>query len=166
MIELQYYGSPNLRADNLDVDKINAELRDTIKSMKSVMNKSNGIGLAAPQAGINSRFFITEVSGDEFRAFINPKIISTSVTEVEIEEGCLSVPGVYENIVRPEKVVIEFFDNHGIQQRLKASGMLARVILHEFDHLNGVLFIDFLDKKHLHKIEKKIEHKLRHRRNQ
>jgi len=164
MSDLELYGSPILRSKNSDVDKIDDALLEEIEKMKTLMSKANGIGLAAPQAGINSRFFMTDAPGDELRVFINPQIISASVKEVEIEEGCLSVPGIYGYVTRPEKVVVEFLNIDGESIKLKASGMLARVIQHEFDHLKGILFTDYLDEKVQAKVKKKFERKAKRRK--
>ena len=102
-----------------------------------------GIGLAAPQVGVSLRLFITDVVGDKKRVFINPKITSTSAMTCSMEEGCLSFPGLYFPVERPEGVMIEYYDEENKKQGMWASGMLARVIQHEYDHLDGILFIKY-----------------------
>lgn len=155
MNDIEIYGSQILRAENMMVTDYNDEFKQLIDEMNILMKKTNGIGLAAPQAGVNKTFFITDAPGDKFRVFVNPSIISTSVEEVMIEEGCLSIPGIYGEINRPRKVVVEAFDVEGVAFRLKTDGMLARVIQHESDHLRGVLFTDYLDEKVQKKLDKK-----------
>jgi peptide deformylase len=91
------------------------------------------------------RLFVTHVEGDEPRVFINPELLLTSNEEVEYEEGCLSLPGLYVRIIRPETVKIQAYNERGRPFNIEATGLLARVILHENDHLNGVLFLDRLN---------------------
>lgn len=160
MSGIEEYGSDVLRAENKDVCIFNEDFVFLIAEMTQLMHKTNGVGLAGPQVGHSESFFITEAPGDQLRVFVNPKIISTSVEMVEMEEGCLSVPGIWGSISRAKKIVIDALDQSGKPFRLKADGYLARIIQHENDHLKGILFIDYLDKKTKDKVHKKFEKKL------
>jgi peptide deformylase len=103
-----------------------------------------GIGLAGPQVASPLRLFVTSVEGDKPRIFINPEIVLTSQEMVEIEEGCLSLPRLYVDVVRPESVRVQAWNEKGRPFTVETGGLLARVILHEYDHLEGLLFIDRL----------------------
>lgn len=126
------------------VENIDEELERFTTAMFEAMYRGNGIGLAAPQVAELRRVFICHVNNDIPRVFINPEIIETSPELVTYEEGCLSIPGVYEDLVRPAFVKVQAWNLKGKPFTLDAEGMLARVIQHELDHLNGVLFIDKL----------------------
>lgn len=123
------------------------EIRDTIKEMRRLMKEANGIGLSANQVGIPRRFFITELptetgKSSKFYYFLNPEITKKSDEKVIMEEGCLSIPGVFGSVLRPEKITLEGFNFFGKKIKVKADGLLARVFQHEMDHLNGILFTD------------------------
>lgn len=140
------YGEPVLREKGKPVEKIDRETKDLVADMIATLKNAKGLGLAAPQVGAAVRIFIIDLSAIELtesvRVFINPQIIETS-GEVLMEEGCLSFPGIYQKIVRPETVKIRATEPNGKEFTLRASGMLARAILHEYDHLEGKLFIDY-----------------------
>ncbi len=124
-------------------EEINDQFRLTLNEMFETMISANGVGLAAPQVGIAKRFFVVIADDDVRRVFINPTITKTSGDLVDYEEGCLSIPGVYENIKRPGKVSVSALDENGKRFSIEdAEGLLARVIQHEYDHLDGVLYID------------------------
>ena len=123
-------------------EEINDELRQLAVEMLETMDAANGVGLACPQIGKNIRTFVAMADDDVQRVFINPQIIATSDDSVPYEEGCLSVPQVYENIMRPSKVTVQAQDQNGKKFTLEAEGLLARIIQHETDHLDGVIFID------------------------
>ena len=128
--------------------EINDEFRATLNEMFETMESANGVGLAAPQVGIAKRFFVVVVDDDIRRVFINPVITKTSNDLVDYEEGCLSIPGFYENIKRPSKVSVIALNENGKQFSIEeADGLLARVIQHENDHLDGILYIDRGDQK-------------------
>jgi peptide deformylase len=127
-----------------DVDKMIADLAH---AMIETMHTQNGIGLAGPQVGEMKRIFVCHVQRDEPRIFINPEIIATSQEQVTFEEGCLSIPGVYADVVRPERVSVQAWNERGRPFQIDAEGVLARVIQHEIDHLNGVLFLDHVSEK-------------------
>lgn len=141
------YGEPVLREKAKPVEKFDQEVKDLVADMIATLKDANGLGLAAPQVGVSKRIFITDLSSleltESMRVFINPEIIDTS-GEVILEEGCLSFPGLYQKITRPEEIKIKALDVEGHEFELNVSGMLARAILHEYDHLEGVLFIDHL----------------------
>lgn len=129
-------------AEPVKSEEINDEFRAFINEMFDAMVSADGVGLAGPQAGISKRVFVVIADDDVRRVFINPQIISTSAELCDYEEGCLSVPGVYENIQRPSKVTVQAFNEKGKPFTLEADGLLARIIQHEYDHLDGYLFID------------------------
>lgn len=130
------------KAQPFAMEEINDELRSFIDEMFDTMIEANGVGLAGSQAGISKRIFVVIADDDVRRVFINPQIISTSAELSDYEEGCLSVPGVYETIQRPAKVSVQAYNENGKMFTLDAEGLLARIIQHEYDHLEGMLFID------------------------
>ena len=140
------------KAEPVKPEEINDELRSFLNEMFEAMIEADGVGLAGPQAGISKRLFVVIADDDVRRVFINPQIISTSEEMVDFEEGCLSVPQVYESISRPKKVTVQAFNENGRPFTLEADGLLARVIQHEYDHLDGILFIDCGDKAFAEKI--------------
>jgi peptide deformylase len=133
-----------LRKKAAPVKNIDDELRKTALEMIESMRKEKGVGLAGPQIGLLKRIFVTHAEGDSARVFINPTIIWTSQEQVKREEGCLSVPGIWADVTRPESVKIQAWNEKGRAFTLETSGILARVIQHEYDHLEGILFIDRL----------------------
>jgi peptide deformylase len=126
------------------VKEFGPEMAAFVEEMYTAMAVGKGVGLAATQVGRLIRVFVTGVEGDKLRAFINPEIVATSPEEVEYEEGCLSLPGLYTNVKRTAGVKIQAWNEKGRPFTLEVDDFLARVILHENDHLNGVLFIDRL----------------------
>ncbi|MCL2519705.1 MAG: peptide deformylase [Spirochaetaceae bacterium] len=137
-----------LRSVNLPVAK-SEDLTATLAAMFKVMKELKGIGLAAPQIGLNKRFFIAEIEEGKPLIFINPEIISTSIEMATHEEGCLSLPALYEKISRPAYIKIQAQNERGRNFSLEADGLLAVCLQHEYDHINGKLFIDYLDEKKL-----------------
>lgn len=139
------YGDPVLREVSEKIEQITPEIKNLVSDMKDTLKKAQGLGLAAVQVGVPVRLFILDLSvidlSETLRVFINPEIIETA-GEVEIEEGCLSFPGLYQKIVRNEKVRVKALDQDGNEFIMDADGMTARAILHEYDHLEGKLFID------------------------
>ncbi len=144
MLKICKLGEEVLRKKSVPIkdEEINDELRALAEEMFETMENANGVGLACPQIGRNIRMFVAEADDDVKRVFINPQIIATSDDSVPYEEGCLSVPQVYENIMRPSKVTVQAQDQNGKKFTLEAEGLLARIIQHENDHLEGVIFID------------------------
>ncbi len=123
---------------------INAKTSKLCQAMIRCMQRAQGIGLAAPQVGIATNLFVTEAPGDYPRVFINPRIIEHSDDQVTIQEGCLSIPAIYYPVERAHSVVVEAYNEEGEQFTLEDHNMLARIILHEYDHLQGILFWDLL----------------------
>jgi len=136
-----------LREVSSPVSCVNEDLKRLIDEMFITLKKSNGIGLAAPQIGRNIRLFIVQLEENDGMVFINPEIIRTSDEQCSMEEGCLSIPKVYEKVIRPKDVTLQYMDINGRKQLIQATGLLARVIQHEYDHLNGVLFVDRLEEE-------------------
>jgi peptide deformylase len=128
------------------VENIDEKIQNLIKDMASIMYQAPGIGLAAIQVGINKSLLIYDVSpGDEKRSLqvlINPRIVESEGTTISEDEGCLSVPDFRSNVKRAASVLVEGFDNKEKPLRIEAEGLLAVVLQHEIDHLNGILFID------------------------
>lgn len=141
------YGDPVLRNVSKPVENITGEIKALVSNMIDTLKKAQGLGLAAVQIGELDRVFIVDVShldpAKSLTVFINPEILETS-GESEYEEGCLSIPGIYQKVLRPEKVRVRATALDGTKFELEADGILARAIQHEYDHLEGKLFIDYL----------------------
>lgn len=133
-------------------DPKSPEIQKLIADMILTMKAANGIGLAAPQVGRPLRLFTINVE-DKISVFINPEIKDMSTEKIPFEEGCLSVQKIWGPVIRPKKLSIKALDENGKPVKIRAKGLLARVIQHEMDHLNGALFIDKAEK--LYKIEEK-----------
>ena len=146
-MKVLYLGEESLRCPSKAVEQIDTELRELIRNMFITMEEDKGIGLAAPQVGENIRLFIVKIDDGIERVFINPQIIATSEQQCSYEEGCLSIPNIYASVIRPEAITIQYKDMNGRRKTMQASGLLARVIQHEYDHLEGILFIDRLSEK-------------------
>lgn len=146
------YDDELLRRQTSPVKKNSEKLQELIDDMFDTMYNSDGVGLAAPQVGELLRVFVVDagpVSEDEENdheplAMINPEITFTSDEEVEMEEGCLSIPGINAAVKRPERIRVRYLDRDFEEQELEVDGWLARVIQHEKDHLDGILFLDHL----------------------
>jgi len=151
------YNDAVLREKSVKIKSFDEELTQLIDDMFETMYQAHGVGLAAPQIGKSLRLFVMdadamieddEPDAEKMRigptAMINPEIVSTSDVKVPLDEGCLSLPDMRETVVRPESLVIRFKDRNFNDCELEASGWLARVIQHECDHLDGVLFFDHL----------------------
>ena len=139
-----------LRQKSDPVVKVGKEEQMLMDDMLDTMYAAPGIGLAAIQIGVPKRIIVMDISKDENnkepRYFVNPKIKNTNLEKATYEEGCLSVPGQFAEIDRPDRCHISYLDYNGKQQELKAEGLLATCIQHEMDHLEGILFIDYLSK--------------------
>ena len=146
---------------SFDLEKVDDELRKLMDDMLETMYAAPGIGLAAVQIGILKRLIVIDISKDEEKKnplfLINPEIISKSDKTSTFEEGCLSLPGHFAEVERPAECQIKFVDYDGKERKLKANGLLATCIQHEIDHLNGVLFIDYLSKLKKDMIIKKLK---------
>jgi peptide deformylase len=147
MLDIITLGDERLRKHSILVPEINGDVSELVKNMFAAMYAQRGVGLAAVQVGSLLRLFITDVEGDRPRVFINPEIIETSVEQVSLEEGCLSLPSLNADVIRPFRVRIQAWNEKGRPFSQDAEGMLARAVQHELDHLNGVLFIDRIAQK-------------------
>jgi peptide deformylase len=147
MLTIIRLGDPLLKRRSVAVPDINGEQKKLIEEMFSAMAAAKGLGLAAVQVGELIRLFITRVPKDSPRVFINPDILETSIEEVDYEEGCLSIPGINADVKRPSAVRVQAWNERGRPFTMSAEGLLARVIQHEIDHLNGVLFLERIDPK-------------------
>ncbi len=159
ILPIYSFGHPILRDQTEPVTADSDALQELIENMIETMHEAPGVGLAAPQVGRTERLFVADLSRQEPEdqdsvkdeeetegpvVFINPEIVSFGDAYVEYEEGCLSIPDLYERIVRPEVIQVRFLDRTLEPQEWDVDGMWARVIQHELDHLDGVLFIDHL----------------------
>lgn len=142
-LTIRQFGDPVLRQKAAEVDRVTDAHRRLVLDMLETMREAPGVGLAGPQVGVMERVFVWEVD-EEHGAVFNPVIVSRGDDEVESEEGCLSLPGLYYPVTRPVRVVVEGIDENGEPVRLEDDELLARVCQHEIDHLDGVLFIDHL----------------------
>lgn len=148
MLDIYTLGEEVLREKAANVTVFDNALAIFVDAMFDTMEEADGIGLAAPQVGVTKRLFVVDTRRPgEKLVFINPEIIGTSEQQGLHEEGCLSIPGMYYDILRPLEVTMQAQDIEGKSFVTRASGLLARVIQHEYDHLNGVLFIDRMDEE-------------------
>ena len=141
---------PFLRQKSTKVDQVNDEVRVLMDDMLETMYAAPGIGLAAIQIGVPKRVVVMDLSREDEKKnplyFVNPELINNSNNEIAYEEGCLSVPGQFAEINRPDKCKVKYLDYKGQEKVLDAEGLLATCIQHEMDHLEGILFIDYLSK--------------------
>ncbi|HKH84819.1 MAG TPA: peptide deformylase [Gemmatimonadales bacterium] len=142
LLPLHLLGSPVLRQHSVDVKTIDEEVRRLVADMFETMDAAKGVGLAANQVGVARRIAVVDADGDRF-AMIDPVIVETE-GRATAEEGCLSIPDIYGDVTRPERVVLEALDEEGKPYRKEATGLKARAIQHEIDHLDGILFLDHL----------------------
>jgi peptide deformylase len=156
-MEILLLGNETLKQKAEPIKHIGPEYIKIAEDLLSALHRGKGIGLAGPQVGLLERIFAIHVEGDEPRIFINPSIIETSQELQKYEEGCLSIPGIYADVVRPESVKVQAWNEKGRPFTMEASGILARVILHELDHLEGILFIDRLSEQKRNRILAKME---------
>ena len=150
---------PILRQVSKPVTLVNTEVKNLMNDMLETMYAAPGIGLAAVQIGILKRVIVIDLTsaGEKMEPIfiINPEVISKSKSLISYEEGCLSIPSQFWEIARPDSCVIKFLDQNGREKKIKTEGLLATCIQHEIDHLNGVLFIDYLSKLKKESILKK-----------
>jgi peptide deformylase len=142
LLEIQKAGAPILKQICAPIHRVDAKIRKMLDDMANTMYEANGVGLAAPQIDVPLRAVVIDV-GDEagLIELINPTILYREGTAID-SEGCLSIPNIFGEVERAEKVTVEFMNRRGKKQRLTGEGLLARCIQHELDHLDGVLFID------------------------
>jgi peptide deformylase len=143
MAFIRRYGDPVLKSRATPVDRFDGALRDQVARMGAIMDDALGVGLAAPQVGLSQRLLVYRVGHDSpLIAVLNPDIEWSSEDEEPLEEGCLSLPGVHVDVERPIHVRVRAQDEHGDTRLIEASGLEARVLQHEIDHLNGVLILE------------------------
>lgn len=158
------FPDPRLRKKAAPVESVDDELRQLIDDMFETMYEAPGIGLAATQVDVHQRLLVADVSRDrsEPHALINPEIIEKDGVTVT-EEGCLSVPGYFEEVQRAEHIRVRYLDRNGDTVEMEAEGLLAVCIQHEMDHLDGKLFVDYLSEAKRMRIRKKLVKEQRHR---
>ena len=151
---------PILRQKSSLVEKVNKDIKILMDDMLTTMYNAPGIGLAAIQIGVPKRVVVMDISKDQEKKkpmyFVNPEIIWKSNVNATYEEGCLSIPNQFAKIERPDKCKVKYLDFDGVEKEINAEGLLATCIQHEIDHLNGVLFIDYLSKLKKNIIIKKL----------
>jgi len=164
LLEILHFPDPRLRKKAYPVDKVDDQIRQTVADMLETMYAAPGIGLAATQVNIQQQIIVMDVSEDKNTplCLINPEII-TKEGEEEMQEGCLSVPGIFENVLRAEIITVNALDQNGDSMTQKADGLLAVCIQHEMDHLDGKLFVDYLSPLKRQRIKKKL---LKYQRNE
>ena len=151
------FPDPRLRTKATPVDVVDDSLRALVADMFETMYAAPGIGLAATQVNVHKRLLVADVSSDqsEPHAFINPQILEKDGVIVS-DEGCLSVPGYYEEVERAEHIRLRYLDQNGDPQEMEAEGLLAVCVQHEIDHLDGKLFVDYLSEAKRQRIRKKL----------
>jgi len=149
MLKLRYIGDQILRRETKQIEEFDDTLKNLVESMIDAMKREEGIGLAAPQIGHSKKVLVVDVSGIEDEesegplVFINPEIIARG-GEATVEEGCLSIPDIREDVSRPEIIGVKYQNEKGDNFQKQFSGWMARVLQHEIDHINGILFIDLI----------------------
>ena len=142
LLDIHLLGSAPLRQRAAEIAEVDDEMRTFIDNLFETMDAADGVGLAANQVGVTRRVAVVGVEKDRF-AMINP-VISSAEGRVRAEEGCLSLPGIYGEVTRPERIVLEALDRDGKPYRRELEGYVARAVQHEVDHLDGILFLDHL----------------------
>ena len=158
LLEILHFPDPRLRLRASPVAQVDDQVRQAVRDMFETMYNAPGIGLAATQVNIQQQIIVIDVSEDKSKpiCLINPQIIQCDGTE-ETQEGCLSVPGFYENVTRAERVKVRALDERGDSIEIDADGILAVCIQHEMDHLEGKLFVDYLSPLKRQRIKKKLQ---------
>jgi peptide deformylase len=141
---LRFMGDPVLREKAAPVEEVTDEIRTLIADMFDTMYAEEGVGLAAPQVGVSSRVIVVDPRDDDIEPFalVNPGVVELGTELVRDEEGCLSIPGLKETVERPATVKVEALDREGRPITIEAGGLVARILQHEVDHLDGILFVD------------------------
>lgn len=155
ILEIRKYGDPVLKKESVNVEKIDDEIRKLLDDMVETMHDANGVGLAAPQVGVNLNVVVIEAD-EKLRKLINPVIIEKSREEEVNEEGCLSVPGIYEKVKRYKTVTVKYLNENGEEIVETGEGLLGRAFQHEIDHLNGVVFVEKISSLARNLISKKL----------
>jgi peptide deformylase len=162
ILEILQYPDPRLNTPARRVEKLDAATRKLIDDMAETMSAAPGVGLAATQVDVHKQILVIDVSEDhgDLRVFVNPEITRREGLAVN-QEGCLSVPGIYDNVERAESVTVTALDRNGARFTLNASGMLATCIQHEMDHLHGKIFIDYLSELKQNRVRAKLKKRQR-----
>jgi peptide deformylase len=162
ILDILHFPDPRLRNKAQPVTEVTDEVRRLIDDMFETMYQAPGIGLASIQVNVPKRVIVVDVSEDRSQpiALINPEILSKEGVE-RMDEGCLSVPGVYETVQRADRIRVRFLDRDGNSVEMDAEGLLAVCIQHEIDHLDGKLFVDYLSSLKRQRIRKKLEKEAR-----
>lgn len=142
VLKIRKYGDKVLRETSTPVEKIDEEILKILDDMVDTMKDAQGVGLAAPQVGINKNMFVLDIGDGKIRKIINPEFIEISKEEVENEEGCLSIPGIYKKVRRAERVKLKYLNEKGEEVVEEGTELLGRAFQHEYDHLKGELFVD------------------------
>ena len=158
ILNILHFPDPRLRQKAAPVAEVNDDIRTLVDDMFETMYDAPGIGLAAVQVNVLKRVIVIDLSEEKNQpqCFINPEIVDSRGHE-KMEEGCLSVPGIYEPVTRAKDITVRFLDRDGKQQELTVDGLLAVCIQHEMDHLDGKLFVDYLSEMKRNRIRKKME---------
>jgi peptide deformylase len=162
-LKILEFPDPRLRTKAAPVEAVDDSLRALIDDMFETMYEAPGIGLAATQVDVHRRLLVADVSSDRSdpHVLVNPEILEKDGVMVS-DEGCLSVPGYYEEVERAEHIRVRFLDRQGVEQEMEAEGLLAVCIQHEMDHLEGKLFVDYLSEAKRQRIRKKLLKERRH----
>jgi peptide deformylase len=163
ILDILHFPDPRLRTRAQDVVTVDDQVRTLVDDMFETMYQAPGIGLAATQVNVHQRILVIDISSEQNEpvVFINPEILDKYGSE-EMDEGCLSVPGVYERVQRAEQIRVRALDRNGEAFELETEGLLAVCIQHEIDHLDGKLFVDYLSQLKRQRIRKKLEKQRRH----
>jgi len=165
VLEILEFPDPRLRTEARPIAKVTDATRVLIDDMFETMYEAPGIGLAATQVNVHQRLLVIDISEDHSdpQVFINPEVTVLDTELGEYDEGCLSVPGYYETVNRPQQVEVTALDRHGKTFTRELNGLMAICLQHEIDHLNGKLFVDYLSPLKRQRIRKKLEKSQRHR---
>jgi len=159
VLNILRYPDPRLHRVAEPVREVDQHIRQLVRDMAETMYAAPGIGLAATQVDVHLRVIVLDVSEgrDQLRVFINPEIVERSVDSKVYEEGCLSVPGIYDEVERPDRVTVRALDEHGKPFTVEADGLLAVCVQHEIDHLNGRVFVQYLSRLKQSRIRSRIQ---------
>ena len=157
-MDIQVYGAKILRTmtRSLEKEEINDELRKTLDEMVKTMRLANGVGLASTQVNIDRRYFVMEIDGI-VKKCINPEILEILADNVSTDEGCLSIPGIFKKVSRPDKIKVKYLNEYGEEIVEEMQGLWAKAFQHETDHINGMMYIDRLTPVNKNLIRKKLE---------
>ena len=163
LLPILHYPDPRLHTVAKPVGEVDDRIRRLIDDMAETMYAAPGIGLAATQVDVHLQVVVIDVSErrDGLQTFVNPRLVHTEGNLVEHEEGCLSVPGVYDNVTRPERVRVAALDRNGMPFEIDATGLLAVCIQHEMDHLRGKVFVEYLSQLKQSRIRNRLKKRMR-----